>query len=155
MISCQEFTEESESASAGGNAQEIGDRLRRVEVLPVRCYRSYDTAGFCWGRLKSLAFIASTALCLARVDAHQWPLHVNDGTDDGGIVFGFLVHHRLSNRGMIKQVLEGTAYLNGADTNSTGFKIAAVLMHLLVIEAESASGSSYDIYYTPGAKQMR
>ncbi|RYP54561.1 hypothetical protein DL770_010959 [Monosporascus sp. CRB-9-2] len=123
----QESAEAPESASAGGRS-------------------------FYWVPLKPLAFMASAALCLAHTDAHQRPLRVKDATDDGGPVFGFLAHQRLSRRCMVRRLPERIDYLIRADTNSTGFKIAAALRHLLVIEAESASGSSYDLYYTPGGE---
>jgi hypothetical protein len=100
---------------------------------------------FCRG-IDFLAFIASTALCLGHIDArlqHDRGVH-DDGTWDDSAAFGYLVHQRLSDRGMMERVLDSMeiiGHTSPADLIAT--RIASILRHLLTVESNVANGEIY------------
>ncbi|KAK0726669.1 hypothetical protein B0T21DRAFT_422515 [Apiosordaria backusii] len=94
---------------------------------PIRSY--------CHG-IDFLAFIASTAMCIAHLDTHRRKTQGGLGND----IFDFLAHQRQSDRGILEATQEAMEYMavNGDDTVSQ--RIATVLCHLLVVEDEAAAG---------------
>lgn len=94
-------------------------------------------ASYCRG-IDFLVFISSTVLILAYLEAH---CHSQSNKEQS--LFAFLVHQRLSDRGMIECALEN---LQQMAINNTGFipmKVVGLLKPLLDIEADAANGGTY------------
>ena len=95
-----------------------------------------------------LAFIASTTLCLAHINAR---CHRRDATNDEdcGNVYSFLIHQRLSDRGLMERMLGIMQSMADADSSEMiAATIARMLRHLLAIEANAASGVTYSTKMT-------
>ncbi|KAK0728106.1 hypothetical protein B0T26DRAFT_767282 [Lasiosphaeria miniovina] len=106
---------------------------------------SNAVTAYCRG-IDFLAFIASTILGLAHIDARrqqrQWV--------SGGSIIGctasvphFLAHQRLSDRGLLERTLQGMEKMARGGKDVMAVNIANILQHLLAIEAAAASGVSY------------
>jgi hypothetical protein len=100
-----------------------------------------------------LAFIATTVLCLAHIDAccrYQKPLH----NTSFGAGFNYLAHSRLSDRGMMERALDiiESMSVNGDDVISS--KIARILRRLLAVEADAANGTNYSSSSSEGEHDM-
>ncbi|KAK6332988.1 hypothetical protein TWF718_010814 [Orbilia javanica] len=115
----------------------IASRELLSRFIPFRGSRTVGS--FCRG-LDFLAFTASTALCLAHINAHH---QRTTRTDGGGAILGFLSHQRPSDRGMLEQVLENMTDAARTRNDITATKIASITRHLLCIEADAALGGSY------------
>lgn len=100
-------------------------------------FRTYHATGnYCRG-VDFLAFISSTALCIA---------HINQSlsTTKGDDTLAFLKHQRRSDRGMMERALEitqGQVDLQDA----VSIKLATLLQHLLAKEADAAAGAEYSV----------
>jgi hypothetical protein len=118
-------------------------------------FRNFNPgASYCRG-IDFIAFIASTALCLAHIDAgrqRQVRAGVGDG-DGGGTVFDFLAHQRLSDRGMMERALESMEYMTRTTADVIASKIATIVRHLLAIEADAANGVSYKTSSSSGGSE--
>ncbi|KAK6527295.1 hypothetical protein TWF281_010482 [Arthrobotrys megalospora] len=115
----------------------IASRELLSRFIPFR--GSQSVGSFCRG-LDFLAFTASTALCLAHINArHQKTARV----DGGGALLSFLSHQRPSDRGMLEKVLENMTDAARTRNDITATKIASITRHLLAIEADAALGGSY------------
>jgi hypothetical protein len=110
--------------------------------LPFRS--SEHLSSFCRG-IDFLAFIASTALCLAHIVA-QRQNQVRDGeaSNENGALLSFLLHQRISDRGMIERMHEIMEQVSRTTDDKVAAKISNVMGHLLDIEAHSATGASYE-----------
>ncbi|CAM1506066.1 Fc.00g057070.m01.CDS01 [Cosmosporella sp. VM-42] len=85
------------------------------------------------------AFIASTTLCLAHIDSHH---RRRDGMDaDSRVVFAFLAHQRLGDRGLMERALETMQQMASRDIVTS--RIGHILRHLLAIEADAEDGGIY------------
>ncbi|KAF3225394.1 hypothetical protein TWF106_002533 [Orbilia oligospora] len=115
----------------------IASRELLSRFVPFRGSRTVGS--FCRG-LDFLAFTASTALCLAHINARHQRTTRPDG---GGALLSFLTHQRPSDRGMLEQVLENMTDAARTRNDITATKIASITRHLLCIEADAASGGSY------------
>ncbi|KAI1378035.1 hypothetical protein F4677DRAFT_453740 [Hypoxylon crocopeplum] len=116
-------------------------------------FRSSDAfSSFCRG-VDFLAFIASTALCLAHVDARR---QKRGRVDEGGALLSCLSHQRLSDRGMMERVLEIMEHIARTSADRIAGKIAGITRHLLAIEADAAMGGSYrtDSSYGTGGEEL-
>ena len=106
-------------------------------------FRTSNPAHFYCRGTDFLAFIATTALCLAHIDSHcrrQGP----------GTVLDFLSHSRPSDCGMMERTLEIIESMARAGTDAIASKIARLLRPLLVIEANAANGTSYSTNSSKG-----
>ncbi|KAK6512591.1 hypothetical protein TWF481_001475 [Arthrobotrys musiformis] len=115
----------------------IASRELLSRFLPFRGSRTVGS--FCRG-MDFLAFTASTALCLAHINARHQRTTRADG---GGALLGFLTHQRPSDRGMLEQVLDNMTDAARTRNDITTTKIASITRHLLCIEADAASGGDY------------
>lgn len=95
-----------------------------------------------------LAFIAITVLCLAHLDSCIRQSSTQNAVS--GIAFNYLVHSRLSDRGLMERSLEVIESMteNGADAMCS--KIARILRPLLIVEADAAHGTIYSITCSRG-----
>ena len=115
-----------------------------ARFVAFRC--SNPIGSYCRG-IDFLAFIASTTLCLAHIETRRQGRVFagdGDGDGDGGFFVNSLVHQRPSDRGMMERALESLERMASASPDMIGSKIATILRHLLVIEADAADGSSYN-----------
>lgn len=104
------------------------------------CFRGSDAiAAYCRG-IDFLAFIASTTLCLAHIDARR---KYGSSTSDGATIFHFLAHQRLGDRGLMECTLQSMENMVKADNDTIACRIASILRRLLAIEAAVANGVSY------------
>ncbi|KPM43145.1 hypothetical protein AK830_g3423 [Neonectria ditissima] len=87
-----------------------------------------------------LAFISSTTLCLAHIDAHR---KQRAGNRDGAAVFHFLAHQRLGNRGMMERTLETMEEKARTGNDAIAREIGGILRQLLVIELDASNGRNY------------
>ena len=105
-------------------------------------FRSFNPiSSYCRG-IDFLAFIASTTLCLAHIEAHRHG-QVFPGRGDDEFLSNSLAHQRPSDRGMMERALESIEHMAKASIDLIASKIAIIFRHLLVIEAGAADGSSY------------
>ncbi|EFQ33915.1 uncharacterized protein GLRG_09059 [Colletotrichum graminicola M1.001] len=110
-------------------------------VLSFRASR--PSRYYCRG-IDLIAFLSSTALCLAHIcDAPQ------DVTAQHG--FHFLAHQRLSDRGLLEQTLAAMQELVDRDKDEIGARVASLLAYLLPIEEDVASGGKYLVAFSPEA----
>lgn len=105
--------------------------------IPFRSSQNFGS--FCRG-VDFLAFIASTALCLAHIDARR---QEKADADENGALLSFLSHQRPSDRGMMERVLETMEHIIRTSSDRIAAKIARITRHLLAIEADAAMGGSY------------
>ncbi|KAL7905216.1 hypothetical protein GGI35DRAFT_471775 [Trichoderma velutinum] len=133
-------------------------------------YRSVNHVAFCCRPVDFFALTASMALLLAHLDNHsataramrtaqqqQRTLAAEDTVvDDIGVATGgmdgvqlnymysadFLGHSRLSDRGMMEQVLENMDNVSQASADVVSVKSAEVLRKLLEMESEAAEGTA-------------
>lgn len=124
----------------------------RELLLRFVCCGSNDVTIFHCSGLSFHAFIAGTALCLAHVYAHRRLIDGDGNNSSSSSVHRCLTRRRCNDRDMIQRVLESAEHMAGINTNPTASKIATVLKHLLAIEAESASGISYNTSFNRGAE---
>ena len=106
-------------------------------------FRSFNSTGsFCRG-IDFLAFIASTTLCLAHIDAHHQG-RVRVGGSDGGFFCNSLAHQRPSDRGTMERALGSMEHMATSGSDMIASTIATIFRHLLLIEADAANGSIYN-----------
>ncbi|KAK4454646.1 hypothetical protein QBC34DRAFT_392261 [Podospora aff. communis PSN243] len=84
-----------------------------------------------------LAFIASTVLTLAHIDAQR---RRRNGTP---YVLDFLAHHRQSDRGLLERTLECTETMARGGDDAVAGKMSDVLRELLAVEAGVVEGAPY------------
>ncbi|CAM1511837.1 Fc.00g093500.m01.CDS01 [Cosmosporella sp. VM-42] len=103
-----------------------------------------STTAYCRGS-DFLAFIATTTLCIAHLEARRQRRLLNLGRGDIGsnTIFNFLVHQRLADRGMMEQTvfIMKTMAQDGSDKIAS--RISSILQHLLEIEDDAALGGTY------------
>jgi hypothetical protein len=96
-------------------------------------------AAYCRG-IDFLAFMASTTLCLAHIDAHR---QQRVEPSDGATVFRFLAHQRLGDRGMMERTVESMQNTAQSSNDAIASEIASILRHLLTVEGDASNGSTY------------
>ncbi|KAL7935638.1 hypothetical protein V8C35DRAFT_259381 [Trichoderma chlorosporum] len=123
----------------------------RELLVRFASFRSFSHAvSYCHG-IDFLAFIASTALCVAHINArHHRHARVGHGDNDGNTVFDFLAHQQLGDRGLMERVLESMEVMVRINVDAIASKIASILRQLLAIEADAAIGGSYSTSSSPG-----
>ncbi|KAK0662034.1 hypothetical protein QBC41DRAFT_260717 [Cercophora samala] len=97
--------------------------------------KTNPVSSYCHG-IDFLAFIASTAMCIAHLDVQSQKAQGELGINS----MEFLAHQRQSDRGILEATLEAMECMaiNGED--DIAGRIANVLRHLLSFEAEAAIG---------------
>jgi hypothetical protein len=94
-----------------------------------------------------VAFISSTVLNIAHIDAsYHRRMRSNGINSGGGVVPDILAHHRLSDRGMMERILECLNTTNSTtqdDSDLISSKTSQILQHLLTIEGDAFAGESY------------
>ncbi|KAJ9614315.1 hypothetical protein H2200_002451 [Cladophialophora chaetospira] len=97
---------------------------------------SSTVAAYCRG-IDFLAFIASTTLCLAHINARsQHGADMNDRSD----VLHSLVHQRLGDRGLMERTLRIMENMAQVDNDHIASRIAGILQRLLAFEAAADDG---------------
>ena len=115
-------------------------------------FRTSNPAHFYCRGIDYLTFIATTVLCIAHIDSSgRW--HGLAQNSDHGTIFNFLAHSRPSDRGMMERTLDIIETMARAGTDAIAAKTARILRHLLVIEANAASGTSYSTNSSQGHEQ--
>lgn len=100
---------------------------------------SVSVAAYCRG-VDLLAFIASTVLTLAHIDArHQQRV---SGRECGNALH-MVAHQRLSDRGLLEQTLQCILKMAESEEDAMAYKISNILKHLLAIEENTAKDDSY------------
>ncbi|CAH0002442.1 unnamed protein product [Clonostachys byssicola] len=107
------------------------------EILSrIASFRTFRPTGYYCRGVDLLAFLACTALGLAHICDHG-----RRSTGDGE--FPFLVHQRLSDRGLLQHTLQYMSDMARINDDAIGLMVATLLEHLLAIEEDAAAGSSY------------
>ncbi|KAK0657628.1 hypothetical protein B0T16DRAFT_402194 [Cercophora newfieldiana] len=94
-------------------------------------------AAYCRG-VDFLAFIASTLLTLAHVEARRRQREVS-----GGYVLDFLAHQRQGDRGLLERTVECMENMAKGDGDVMATKVSEVLRQLLAVEAGATEGVVY------------
>ncbi|KAK2776205.1 hypothetical protein FQN53_002839 [Emmonsiellopsis sp. PD_33] len=114
----------------------------RAIVAHFVSFRTSTVAtAYCRG-IDFVAFIASTTLCLAHIEARRQHMATSGG--EGGVtVLQSLQHQRLSDRGLLERTLEIMDKMVRESPDAIAQKISSILRPLLAIEKSSASGVPY------------
>ncbi|KAF3926122.1 hypothetical protein ABW21_db0208516 [Orbilia brochopaga] len=114
---------------------------------------SRAASSFCRG-IDFLAFIATTALCLAHILVHCH--HQGPAAEESCGFLGFLMHQRPSDRALMERALESLECAAQFDADSIATKIASINRRLLAIEADAAMGGIYktDSSYTTDNEEL-
>ncbi|KAK7427589.1 hypothetical protein QQZ08_005864 [Neonectria magnoliae] len=105
---------------------------------------SSSATAYCRG-CDFIVLVASTTLCIAHLEAHrqrQLPKH-SRGHSRNNTILSFLMHQRLSDRGLMEHTLLIMQAMARDGTDKIASRIASVLRHLLDIEADAAGGGTY------------
>lgn len=110
-----------------------------------------STTAYCRG-LDYMILTASTTLCIAHLEARRQSQIVSSakGGPKTFAVFDFLVHQRLSDRGMMERALECMQIMARDGIDRIAAKVSRILHHLLEIEADAATGTTYDTNSSQG-----
>ncbi|KAI6084914.1 hypothetical protein F4821DRAFT_261450 [Hypoxylon rubiginosum] len=103
---------------------------------------SFLATAYCRG-IDFIAFIASTTLCLAHIEARR---QSEADTSRGVTVFQSLQHQRLSDRGLLERTLEAMVTMARNHQDVVARKISSILRPLLAIENNSFKGGHYHVY---------
>lgn len=106
----------------------------------VRFRGSSASSTYCRG-IDFLAFIASTVLCFAYINVRRQD---NIPVGDPVTTFQFLVHQRLTDRGLMERTLEIMEDMVQTNDVEIAFRIARIQKRLLTIEATVANGGHYN-----------
>ncbi|KGY15341.1 hypothetical protein PABG_11641 [Paracoccidioides brasiliensis Pb03] len=113
---------------------------RRAIVAQFVAFRGANlSTAYCRG-LDFVAFIASTTLCIAHMEAHR---QHQFGYGKDVTVFQSLQHQRLSDRGLLERTLEIMEKMAQMNHDVVAQNVSTILQSLLAIENNSASGACY------------
>ncbi|KAL1850164.1 hypothetical protein Daus18300_013032 [Diaporthe australafricana] len=104
---------------------------------------SVSIVAYCRG-IDLLAFIASTVLSLAHIDARR---RQQVGASDRGAILHLVAHQRHSDRGLLEQTLQCMGEVDESKSDAMTCKITAILQHLLAIE-DATANDDCDSYNT-------
>ncbi|KAI5460190.1 hypothetical protein BGZ63DRAFT_389673 [Mariannaea sp. PMI_226] len=104
-------------------------------------FRSNNPDHFYCRGVDFIAFIATTVLCLAYIDFRGQNQCLSRSV--GSSNFDFLAHSRLGDRGLMERTVDIIECMARAGSDAIASKIARILGHLLAVEANAASGTSY------------
>lgn len=102
---------------------------------------SFLATAYCRG-IDFIAFIASTTLCLAHIEARR---QSRADTGKGVSVFQSLQHQRLNDRGLLERTLEAMETMAQNHNDVVAKKASSILRPLLAIEDNSFSGGCYHV----------
>lgn len=124
---------------------------REILTRFVSFRESVSVAAYCRG-IDLLAFIASTVLTLAHIDARR-QLRVS-GSDCGNALH-LVAHQRLTDRGLLEQTLQCILEMAESNEDAIACKTSNILKHLLAIENKAAKDASYStaILSEPGVPE--
>ncbi|KAI1409446.1 hypothetical protein F5Y13DRAFT_203344 [Hypoxylon sp. FL1857] len=108
---------------------------------------SISSIAYCRG-IDFIAFIASTTLCIAHIEARRQ--HEADARKSASTMQS-LQHQRLSDRGLLERALEVMETMAQSNHDIVTQKISSILRPLLDIESNSSKGGCYHIYASSGA----
>ncbi|RYP39933.1 hypothetical protein DL768_010689 [Monosporascus sp. mg162] len=114
---------------------------RAIVAQFVSFRNSISATTYCRG-IDFVAFIASTTLCLAHIEARRQ--HKSD-TGKSVTFFQSLQHQRLSDRGLLERTLEVMEIMAQRSRDAVAQKISSILRPLLAIEDNSFKGGCYHI----------
>ncbi|KPM44167.1 hypothetical protein AK830_g2343 [Neonectria ditissima] len=109
-------------------------------------FRTFSlTTAYCRG-CDFIVFIASITLCIAHLEAHRQRQISNSrpGDSKSNNILSFLVHQRLSDRGMMERTLLMMQSMAREGTDKISSRIAGNLQCLLEVEADAAAGGTYN-----------
>ncbi|KAK7707519.1 hypothetical protein SLS64_007038 [Diaporthe eres] len=114
---------------------------------------SVSVAAYCRG-VDLLAFIASTVLTLAHIDARR---QQRVSGSECGKALHMVAHQRLSDRGLLEQTLKCILKMADSEEDAMACKISNILKHLLAIEDNAAKDDSYSttISSEPGVPESQ
>jgi hypothetical protein len=115
-------------------------------------FRTSNTAHFYCRGTDFLAFIAATVLCLAHINSRSGCPGPAQNLNIAN-VFNSLAHSRPSDRGMIERTLDVIESMARAGHDAIASKITRILRHLLAIETDAATGTSYSTNSTKGDEE--
>ncbi|KAJ4311389.1 hypothetical protein N0V84_010482 [Fusarium piperis] len=101
-------------------------------------FREFRSASYYCRGVDLLVFTSSAALCLAHITDQR-----NRGSENAG--FHFLAHQRLSDRGMLEQILGYMGEVVRQNDDSIAKRVVTLLRHLLAVEEDAASGGRYNV----------
>lgn len=110
---------------------------RAIITQYIAFYDSISVPAYCRG-VDFIAFIASTTLCLAQIEAR--PEFKNNVT-----VFQSFQHQRLGDRGLLERLLDIMDRMAVENSDVVARKISSILQPLLDIEDNSFKGSCYQV----------
>ncbi|KAF2494575.1 hypothetical protein BU16DRAFT_562229 [Lophium mytilinum] len=126
--------------------------VSRETLVRFVAFRTSNPAHFYCRGTDFLAFISTTVLCLAHLDSRSRSQGLGQNSNPGA-VFSFLAHSRPSDRGIMERTLEILESMARAGTDAISSKISRILRHLLAIEANAASGTSYNTNSSRGDEE--
>ncbi|KAH8202027.1 hypothetical protein TruAng_003782 [Truncatella angustata] len=119
---------------------------RAIVTQFVSFRQSITGTAYCRG-MDFVAFIASTALCLAHVESRRPRQFDSEKTVRTGL--RCLYHQRLRDRGLLERILEIMETAVQVSNDAVAEKISGILRPLLVVEDNSAKGTTYDASASP------
>ncbi|KAI1774507.1 hypothetical protein F4818DRAFT_418110 [Hypoxylon cercidicola] len=123
---------------------------RTIIAQYVSFRNSFLATAYCRG-IDFIAFIASTTLCLAHIEACR---QHREGTGRGVTVFQSLQHQRFGDRGLLERTLEVMEEMAQSYYDVVAQKISSILRPLLAIENNSFRGGCYHIYASSEADKQ-
>ncbi|KAK6361030.1 hypothetical protein TWF730_007145 [Orbilia blumenaviensis] len=121
------------------NKMVAANSSREVLQRFVAFCTSSPAPAYCRG-IDFVAFIASTTLCLAHMEAVR-----PSGTNLTYTTFHSIKHQRLSDRGLLERVLEIMEEMASTNNDAVSRQISRILRPLLAIENNSRKGGHYNI----------
>lgn len=114
---------------------------------------SVSVTAYCRG-VDLLAFIASTVLTLAHIDARR---QQRASGSECGNALHMVAHQRQSDRGLLEQTLQCILKMAESEEDAMADKISNILNHLLAIEDNAAKDDSYSttISSEPGVPESQ
>ncbi|EEU38341.1 uncharacterized protein NECHADRAFT_34482 [Fusarium vanettenii 77-13-4] len=101
-------------------------------------FREFRSASYYCRGVDLLVFTSSAALCLAHITDQR-----NRDSENAG--FHFLAHQRLSDRGVLEQILGYMQEVVHQNDDPIAKRVVTLLRHLLAIEEDAASGGRYNV----------
>ncbi|KAF4461002.1 zn 2cys6 transcription factor [Fusarium albosuccineum] len=110
-------------------------------------FRTVQAARYYCRGVDMIAFIASTALCLAHIVCDRQ----GKETEDQGL--HFLAHQRRSDRGVLEQTLAIMQELVCLDNDAIATRVSTLLEYLLAIEEDVAAGGKYKVAFDSDSRK--
>lgn len=121
----------------------VANASRSILARFVSFHRASATAAYC-RCIDFIAFIASTTLCLAHIEARRQH-HLGHNQKHNFSLLQPLLHQRPGDRGLLERMLEIVNEMNAANGDSMAKRIGSILSPLLEIEQNSYRGGCYSV----------